>query len=399
MEYSYRFAERMKRAPESFLGTLFAVSREPGIISFAGGLPGTRFIDTEGITRAAEEVLEREGREALQYSTTDGYLPLREFIAKRYRERLGLPASPDRIQIVNGSQQCLDLVAKIFVNPGDGIGMESPGYLGAIEAFSLYEPAFQGVPLSENGPDLGCFAAVIENFRPKLFYAIPNSQNPSGATYSPEARRAVADVIRGSDTLFYEDDAFGELFFDHRPRQPVSGLIPEQSVLSGSFSKIVAPGMRIGWIYGPEEVIGKFNVAKQAADLHSNHLCQMVLSRYLATNDLDAHIRRVTGVYATQCRLMSDLIDDLLPHGVSHTHPQGGMFMTASLPVGISATRVFEEGIKEKVAVLPGSPFFVDGGGDDIIRLNFSSPGEEEIREGMQRLARVFRRLGTRGAG
>jgi 2-aminoadipate transaminase len=240
---------------------------------------------------------------------------------------------------------------------------------------------------------------LIENFRPKLFYAIPNSQNPSGATYSPEARRAVADVIRGSDTLFYEDDAFGELFFDHRPRQPVSGLIPEQSVLSGSFSKIVAPGMRIGWIYGPEEVIGKFNVAKQAADLHSNHLCQMVLSRYLATNDLDAHIRRVTGVYATQCRLMSDLIDDLLPNGVSHTHPQGGMFMTASLPVGISATRVFEEGIKEKVAVLPGSPFFVDGGGDDIIRLNFSSPGEEEIREGMQRLARVFRRLGTRGAG
>ena len=125
----------------------------------------------------------------------------------------------------------------------------------------------------------------------------------------------------------------------------------------------------------------------------------MVLSRYLATNDLDAHIRRVTGAYAIQCRLMSDLIDDLLPDGVSHTHPQGGMFMTASLPVGISATRVFEEGIKEKVAVLPGSPFFVDGGGDDIIRLNFSSPGEEEIREGMQRLARVFRRLGTRGAG
>ena len=395
MEYSYRFADRMQRAPDSFLGTLFAVSRTPGIISFAGGLPGTRFIDTEGITRAAGEVLEHEGKEALQYSTTDGYFPLREFIAKRYRERLGLPATPEMIQIVNGSQQCLDLVAKIFVNPGDGIGMESPGYLGAIEAFSLYEPVFRGVPLFEDGPDLGCFAALVEDFRPKLFYAIPNSQNPSGATYSAETRRAVADIVRGSDTLFYEDDAFGELFFDHRPRYPVSALIPGQAVLSGSFSKIIAPGMRIGWIYGPEEVIKKFNVAKQAADLHSNHLCQMVLSRYLATHDLDAHIRRVSTAYASQCRLMCDLIDDLLPRDLSHTHPEGGMFMTVTLPPGISASRVFEEGIREKVAVLPGSPFFVDGGGDSLIRLNFSSPGEEEIREGMQRLARVFLRLGA----
>jgi 2-aminoadipate transaminase len=399
MAYSYRFAERMQRAPESFLGTLFAVSRDPGIISFAGGLPGTRFIDTGGITRAAGEVLEHEGECALQYSTTDGYLPLREYIAARYRNRLGLPATPGMIQIVNGSQQCLDLVAKIFVNPGDCIGMESPGYLGAIEAFSLYEPVFHGVSLAEDGPDLEQFTGLIRDIRPKLFYAIPNSQNPSGATYSMEARRAVADVIRGSDTLFYEDDAFGELFFDHRPRQPVSPLIPGQSVLSGSFSKIVAPGMRIGWIYGPEPVIRKFNVAKQAADLHSNHLCQMVLSRYLATNDLDAHIRCVSDAYARQCRLMCDLIDDLLPPGVSHTCPQGGMFMIATLPPGISASRIFEEGIREKVAVLPGTPFFVDGGGDNIIRLNFSSPGEEEIQEGMQRLARVFRRLGVRGAG
>ncbi|MBP1927471.1 2-aminoadipate transaminase [Methanolinea mesophila] len=394
MEHSYRFADRMRRAPESFLGTLFAVSRDPEILSFAGGLPGSRFIDTEGIARAAEEVLEHEGQEALQYSTTDGYRPLREYIAERYRKRLGLPATPENIQIVNGSQQCLDLVAKIFVNPGDGIGMESPGYLGAIEAFSLYEPVFHGVPLGEEGPDPERFAAVIRDARPGLFYAIPNSQNPSGATYSTESRRMVAETIEESDTIFYEDDAFGELFFDHRPRPPVSALIPEQSVLSGSFSKTVAPGMRIGWIYGPEPVIGQFNVAKQAADLHSNHLCQMVLSRYLAGHDLDAHIRRVSDAYAGQCSVMCDEIDDLLPPGVSHTRPQGGMFLVARLPPEISASRVFEEGIREKVAVLPGTPFFVDGGGDDLIRLNFSSPTEEEIKEGMRRLARVFRRLG-----
>ncbi len=389
----YRFSSRMGRVPESFLKELFRVSAVPGVISFAGGLPGSAYIDVEGIREAAREVFAEEGRTALQYTTTDGYLPLREFVADRYRRRLGLPATADEIQIVNGSQQCLDLVAKIFLDPGDAVGMERPGYLGAIEAFSLYEPVFHSVPLEDDGPDLAAFESLIRGHAPKFFYGIPNSQNPSGRTYSQEKRRAVAEILEGTDTVFYEDDAFGELFFDGKPRLPVKRYLPDQTVMSGSFSKIVAPGMRIGWIYAPAPVLREFNVAKQAADLHSNFLCQVILHRYLSTHDLDAHVALVSAVYGEHCRLICDLLDDLMPPGMTHTHPEGGMFMTAALPGGVSSMEVFREGVKEGVAVLPGAPFFVGGGGEDTIRLNFSAAGEEEIAEGMHRLARVVRRL------
>jgi 2-aminoadipate transaminase len=338
-------------------------------------------------------VLSEEGRVALQYTTTDGHLPLREYIAERYRRRLGLPARPDEIQIVNGSQQCLDLVAKIFLNPQDPVGMESPGYLGAIEAFSLYEPVFHAVALEEDGPDTAAFEAMVAEHSPKFFYGIPNSQNPSGQTYSQEKRRAVAEVLAGSDTVFYEDDAFGDLFFDGKPRLPVKGFLPDQAILSGSFSKIVAPGMRIGWLYAPKPILAQFNVAKQAADLHSNFLCQVILHRYLSTHDLDAHVRRVAAIYGDHCRIMCDLLDDLMPPGMTHTTPEGGMFLMASLPDGVSSMEVFREGVRQGVAVLPGVPFYVNGGGEDTIRLNFSTASEEQIVEGMHRLAKVIRRM------
>ncbi len=393
----FRFADRMARVPESFLEELFRVSAVPGVISFAGGLPSSETIDVAGIAEAARAVLEEEGRVALQYTTTDGYLPLREYIADRYRRRLGIPASPDEIQIVNGSQQCLDLVAKIFINPGDCVGMERPGYLGAIEAFSFYEPVVRAVPLEDDGPDLDAFEALVRQHDPKFFYGIPNSQNPSGRTYSQEKRRAIADILDGSGTVFYEDDAFGDLFFDGKPRLPVKRYLPEQTILSGSFSKIVAPGMRIGWVYAPKPVLKTFNIAKQASDLHSNFLCQKILHRYLITHDLDEHIRRVAERYGRNCRLMCDLLDDLFPASMTHTTPEGGMFLMAFLPPGVSAMEVFREGVRQGVAVLPAVPFCVDGGGDDAIRLNFSTVGEEEITEGMHRLAKVIAGLERSG--
>lgn len=388
----YQFASRLSRIPESFLDELFRVSADPTIISFAGGLPSSELIDTRGIARATRAVLEEDARVALQYTTTDGYLPLREYIAKRYNDRLGIRASADEIQIVNGSQQCLDLFAKIFLNTGDPVGMERPGYLGAIEAFSLYEPRISAVRLNDEGLDLTEFKNVITQEHPRFFYGIPNSQNPSGRTYSLENRKAVAEILAPSGTVFYEDDAFGELFFDAKPRLPIKKYLPDKTVISGSFSKIVAPGMRIGWMFAPRGILKQFNIVKQAADLHSNFFCQKILHRYLTTCDLDTHLRTITTVYQKKCRMMCDLFDDLLPD-LTHTRPEGGLFLMAGLPSGLLSRRVFEEGVREKVAVLPGQPFYVDGGGDETIRLNFSSPSEEQIGEGMHRLASVVRNL------
>jgi 2-aminoadipate transaminase len=385
----YRFADRLSHAPKSFLGELFRVSADPGIISFAGGLPSSALIDTEGLKKATCQVVEEDPATALQYTTTDGYLPLREYIANRYRSRLGIPATAEEIQIVNGSQQCLDLFAKIFLNKGDHVGIERPGYLGAIEAFSLYEPVIDTVPLEDGGPNLPAFDHLIREKEVKFFYGIPNSQNPSGRTYSQDKRREIAGILEESDAVFYEDDAFGELFFDRMPRRPVKWYLPDQAVISGSFSKIIAPGMRIGWIFAPAGILTRFNIVKQAADLHSNFFCQKILHRYLTTNNLDDHIRNIVTVYERKCRLMCDLLEDLLPE-VSHTTPEGGMFLMATLPHGLLSRTVFDEGIKQGVAILPGLPFYVDGGGTDTIRMNFSTSSEEQIKEGMVRLARVI---------
>jgi len=393
MHMPYQFAHRMDAAPESFLDTLFAVSSDPSIISFAGGLPSAALIDVEGIAEGAAWVLEEDGKAALQYATCDGYLPLREWIADRYRRRLGLPARPEEIRIVNGSQQCLDLVAKIFCNPSDAVGMERPGYLGAVEAFSLYEPAICGVPLApEGGPEMEAFSRLLTEKSPVFFYGIPNFQNPSGTAYPEAVRREAGTLCREVQVPFYEDDAFGELAFDGRPRPPVKRWAGEFGIMSGSFSKTIAPGMRCGWLWAPEEIITTFDVAKQAADLHSNHLSQMILHRYLTTHDYDAHLAVVRSAYAANCRLMSDLLDERLP-ACTHTRPEGGMFMTAALPEGVSSMELFRAGLSHRVAVMPGRPFFADGGGDDCFRLNFSTAGEEEIKEGMARLARALATL------
>ncbi|MDO8841328.1 PLP-dependent aminotransferase family protein [Methanocalculus sp.] len=381
------FSDRYKKTPGSFLDELFRVSRDPAIISFAGGLPDTTLIDLEGIRKATIAVLEDEGRSALQYTTTDGYLPLREYIADRYRSRLGIPATPAEIQIVNGSQQCLDIMGKIFISKGSHIGMEAPGYLGAIDAFSLYEPRIHTVPLIEGGPDPDIFEALVKRERLSFFYGIPNSQNPSGTTYSDDRRRHLAEVLAGSDCAFFEDDAFGELFFDGKAHPPMKRYLPEQTVISGSFSKIIAPGLRIGWIFAPAPVLKRFNHAKQAADLHSNLFSQMILTRYLRDNSLDDHISRITSVYKEKCRLVCEHLDAL---GLAHTNPEGGMFLMATLPEGISSMHLFEEGVREGIAILPGVPFYPAGGGEETIRINFSSPSVEEIEVGMERLSKTL---------
>ena len=384
------FAQRMAKTPKSFIREILKVTENPSIISFAGGLPNPDLIDVQGISLAAATVLGQEGRTVLQYSTTEGYLPLRQFIAERYGKRLGLSVSPDEILITNGSQQCLDLIGKVFIDTGDHIAIERPGYLGAIQAFSLYEPVFHPVNLDKNGLDPVMLARELKAQLVKLFYGVPNSQNPSGITYTNERRRELASVFKNTETLFVEDDAYGELNFSGNTLSSLREFLPDQTIITGSFSKILAPGMRLGWVVASPDIMEKLVIAKQASDLHSNYLSQRIAYQYLQQQNIDDHIRKICRMYKTQCNLMIDLIREKFPESVDYTVPEGGMFIWLTLPEGISSTRVFEQALNAGVAVLPGTPFYTDGGGEDTIRLNFSNSTEQKIITGMERFSHVL---------
>ena len=384
------FARRMLATPKSFIREILKVTENPEIISFAGGLPNPGLIDVKGLAQAAADVFASDGRTALQYSTIEGYLPLRRFIADRYKKRLGLAISPDEILITNGSQQCLDLIGKVLIDPGDRIIIERPGYLGAIQVFSLYEPVFVPVNLNAGGMDTAAFESAVSGYDTKLFYGIPNSQNPSGITYSVACRKICAEILKGTNTIIVEDDAYGELHFSGKSLPPIKKYLPDQTILTGSFSKIIAPGMRLGWVCAPRQIIDQLIIAKQASDLHSNYLSQRIASRYLEEADLDVHIGKIRAAYHEQAHAMIDAMQDNLPASVSWSQPEGGMFVWVTLPVGCPAVDVFTEALKKQVAVLPGLPFYVDGGGTDTLRLNFSNATPARITEGVERLSKVI---------
>lgn len=326
----------------------------------------------------------------MQYSTTEGYLPLRQFIADRYQKRLGLSILPDEILITNGSQQCLDLIGKVLIGAGDHVAIERPGYLGAIQAFSLYEPEFHPIPLQDEGPDIALLERTCSDYPVRLFYGVPNSQNPSGITYSEKRRKDLASVLRDHNVLFVEDDAYGELNFSGYSLPSLQTFLPGQTIITGSFSKILAPGMRMGWVVAPPAIMDQLVVAKQASDLHSNYLSQRIAYEYLLHTDIDSHIRKIRAAYQHQRDVMIRTLNEEFPKTVSCTHPLGGMFVWVTLPEGCSSMEVFERALKENVAVLPGMPFYVDGGGTDTMRLNFSNSTPEDIVTGMGRLARVI---------
>ena len=380
----------MENTPRSFIREILKVTQKPEIISFAGGLPNPSLFPVDELAKTAQKVITEEGKSALQYATTEGHLPLREWIANRYKKRFGTEVSPDEIVITNGSQQCLDLIGKIFINKGSTVAIERPGYLGAIQAFSMYEPEFAPVNLTESGLDLPMLEQVLSQKKPCFFYGVPNSQNPSGITWDEKNRIAVSKLMRKYETVLVEDDAYGELKFRGKTMPSMRTLMPELTVMTGSFSKIIAPGMRMGWICAPEEITSQIVTVKQGTDLHSNFLSQQIISRYLADHSIDDHISKISSAYADQCDCMLAAIKEQFPSDVMYTRPDGGMFIWATLPEGYSSTELFERAIKEDVAILPGTPFYTDGGGASTMRLNFSNSTPERIDEGITRLGKVL---------
>lgn len=387
------FADRINNVQKSFIREILKVTENPDVISFAGGLPNPLSFPIKEVQEASQRVLSENGNSVLQYSTTEGYLPLREYIAERYYKRFGLRIDASEILITNGSQQGLDLIGKVFLNKNDNVLIERPGYLGAIQAFSIFEPAFNTVALKDNGIDTEELKRVLEECSPKIFYTVPNFQNPSGITYSAENRERIAGILNNSDTILIEDDPYGEIRFMGKDLPPIRSKLKNNSIMLGSFSKIVAPAMRLGWICAKGQIMEKLLIAKQASDLHSNYYAQRVVYQFLKDNDLDEHIKKIKKLYKNQRDCMVDMIEKYFPREVKSTKPEGGMFLWITLPEGVSSLDLFNTAIKQNVAFVPGDPFYVNESGMNTLRLNYTNSDEKMIEDGIKSLGKAINEI------
>ena len=387
------FSDRISDVPRSFIRDILKMTLDESIISFAGGMPNRDLFPVKEINAAVNRLFAECGKDILQYSTSEGYRGLREWIAGRYRGRMGIDVHPDNILITSGSQEGLDLLGKTFLNEGDNVVIEEPGYLGAIQAFSVYKARFHPVPVDMCGMDAVRLKRALDGRLIKLFHTVPNFQNPSGISYSEENRRIVASLVETRDTILIEDDPYGELRFrsDGAKRSSFYQLVRKNTVLLGSFSKIVAPSFRIGWLVAGDEIMERLVVAKQASDLHTNYFGQRAILRYLEDNDIDRHIEKIRAAYGRQRDAMIDAIGEHFPGEAQFTRPEGGMFLWITLPGGLSAMEVFKQAITRKVAFVPGDPLYVNRKGVNTFRLNYSCVDEETIRTGIKRLGGVLK--------
>jgi 2-aminoadipate transaminase len=388
------FSDRMQDVPRSFIREILKAAIDPDIISFAGGLPNRALFPVDELHEASEHVFKEQGRTVLQYSNSEGLIELRGWIADRYRLRHGIDISAEQILITSGSQQALDLIAKITLNDGDQVIMEEPGYLGAIQALSLYRPRFLPVGVSEVGLDIDGLQDCLERGSPKLMYMVPNFQNPTGITYPAANRLAVAELIKDTDTLLVEDDPYGELRFRGEDIGSFYHLLPDRTLLLGSFSKTVVPGFRLGWVAAPIALMDKLLIAKQATDLHTCNLTQAIITYYLKNSTIDDHIQNIRAVYGRQCDAMIAALKQAFPADVSFTRPDGGMFIWAQLPPPLTAMQFFEHALAHKALFVPGEPFYTTEAPRHSFRLNFSCVDEGTIATGIDRLAEAFRVLG-----
>ncbi|MFT3739484.1 MAG: PLP-dependent aminotransferase family protein [Breznakibacter sp.] len=389
--YVQLLSERIKNVPRSFIREILKTTISPDVISFAGGLPNGGLFPVEAFRRAADKAIRRHGASIFQYSNSEGYLPLRQFICQQYSENDGMTVDPANVLITNGSQQGLDLLAKVLINPGDGVLIEEPGYLGAIQSLAVMGASFVPVPLEADGANRNEFERQLATHRPKLFYTVPAYQNPSGVCYSDEAIAGLSSLIKGKNMLVVEDTPYRQITFGGDKPSSFHRYLPDQTVLLGSFSKTTVPGFRLGWMVAPDWLMDRLVVAKQASDLHTDIFSQMVLHQYLMDEDYRGHIAVICNAYGSQSRAMAVAIKQFFPVGASYVVPQGGMFFWLSLPDDKSSMDLFNAAIAQKVAFVPGVPFYTDGRRDcSTLRLNFTCSDEETIFEGIKRLGRLL---------
>ncbi|MGX1368282.1 2-aminoadipate transaminase [Streptomyces canus] len=385
-------AARARSVGGSPVRDILAVTARPEVINFAGGLPAPELFDAEGIAQAYRAVLDEVPQRALQYSTTEGEPVLREALAQRMSAR-GPATDADDVLVTTGSQQALSLLATALIEPGDTVLVESPCYLAALQAFRFAGARVVAVPGDDEGPDPVALEELVARERPKLLYTVPTFQNPTGRTMSAARRAAVASVAARCGLWIVEDDPYGELRFEGErvPWIAAHEEARDRTVLLGSLSKVMAPGLRLGWLRAPGELRRACAVAKQAADLHTPTVNQLAAARYLADRDLDAHVRRVAGVYGERRDAMLAGLAEALPEGSTWTRPEGGMFLWARLPSSYDTTALLPQVVAWDVAYVPGAPFYAGEPDRSTLRLCFVTQTPEEIGEGLRRLGEGLR--------
>ena len=394
--WAHRYAQRTKCAKSSIIRELLKLTQRPEVISFAGGMPAPQVFPVERFKEACTRVLTDNPTVALQYGPTEGYLPLRQFIVDQMA-RYGILANVNNVMITSGSQQALDLIAKLLINRGDRLLVESPTYLGALQAFDLMGAEYVTVPIDDRGLNTDYLESALRS-GPKFMYVLPNFQNPAGVTLSEDRRKELVLLSDKYGIPIIEDDPYGQLRYEGEHKTPLfvldrenmhrdDGYMLGNVIYLSTFSKLLAPGMRIAWIVAPPDVITRLSQLKQSTDLHTSTFAQMVTYEAARDGFLDEHVKVIRKCYSERKDAMLQALNDYFPSEVTWTHPHGGLFLWATLPSGVNARKLLDQALRNDVAFVPGDPFFAEGDKGSHMRLNFSNATPEMIREGIRRLS------------
>jgi 2-aminoadipate transaminase len=387
-----RLAARTRRMQSSVIRELLKLTVQPEIISFAGGLPAPEFFPVREFQEACHFVLETNGPAALQYSPTEGHRPLKEYLAEAM-SKYGIQVELDNILLVHGSQQGLDLIGKLFIDTDACILTSRPTYLGALQAWNAYEAQYCTVPMDDDGMLVDEIPGLLRAGNiPRLVYVLPNFHNPAGTTLSFERRKRLAEIAREHDLIIVEDDPYGELRFEGEDITPLWTLAPERTLYLSTFSKTLAPGIRLAWVVAPKTIIGRLVQAKQGADLHTGTFLQMVANDICQRGFVRQHVRRLRAAYRARRDAMVEAMEEHFPEGAAWTVPQGGLFLWVRAPGAINTREFLKRAVQSKVAYVPGFAFYPgEEGGEHTMRMNFSYSSEEVINEGIARLGRAMK--------
>lgn len=388
--HKWPIAPHVHHLQASIIREILKFSSQPGVISFAGGLPAPELFPLEDLKKISADVIDKHGQQAFQYSLSRGIIELRELLASRATHN-GTPSTPDNILVTSGSQQGIELLARAFIDPGDWIITENPTYVGALQAFNYYRARYVTVEMDDRGMIVDRVEDKIKQYNPKLIYTVSNFQNPTGITMTEDRRIRLCELAARYNIPIVDDNPYGDVRFAGKPLPTLKSFGGDEVIALRTFSKTLTPGLRIAWMNGPKWVIDQFEKVKQCADLHTSTFGQFLVYEYVSQGLLEPHIERIKEDYRSKRDVMLESMQDLFPDGITWTTPEGGLFLWVTLPKGLSSKTLFAKAVEQKVAYVPGQPFFPHGEGENTLRMNFSNANHDQIREGVKRLAGVFK--------